>query len=617
MMRVVYFESGVAADDDLDRELRAGGDADWVAVATDDAAWPPSSPVLPVRLPSARSAAFRDLLTQVLSESIRFAGGGAGALVCRGIDVAEAASFEWFHEVAVPLHRAWALARLLAAWSPDELVWVRPAGAGADAAFAARVATVAGGHGTRARVVAADGHAHAPARPVRRVAAGAREIAGDLRLRRVRHPAMAPGGCLLVERYANHVADLLPSVEGLGGVRLVSSDPAAVGRASGAVPSTLLASSVGRRAVLRAGASRARLARRVPQFVATAWESVLRTIGPAATVAEADFRRAGTACLLRAAYAVALADALVTASRPSVVASTANAPITNRAVVLAARRAGVESVFVQHGLITTWDYRELLVFDHYLVWGARDRDRLVQGMGVDPRRVTVTGWPRLERLRRAAAESTTAVPARPFTVAYLASRSGGSFVGLDVAARMLDAVVEAVGSLDGARLVVKVHPADASGVFDRVEGWPRVEVIRSGDARDVIAGADAVVAATSTAGFEACALDRALVLLAFDGVEVPDAYGEYGSALVASNARGLADCLARIADGGPVATSLAEGRHRMAAGMFASFEPGAAARAAAVLRDLATKPRSQAPDKERSDGRRLQHGRREPPGSLD
>jgi hypothetical protein len=269
---------------------------------------------------------------------------------------------------------------------------------------------------------------------------------------------------------------------------------------------------------------------------------------------------------------------------PSVMAATTNAPTPVRAAMAAGRAQGATTCLVQHGVLALHNYRTYLTHDWYLVWGQRDKRELVAG-GAPPQRVVVTGSPVFGAVAERMGSDAGPSPDGAFRVVYLASRTGGRLVSLAQARSMLEMVREAVAWVTGCELTVKPHPGDSSGLFDSLDG---VRVVRGGDAVDAILAADAAVVSTSTAGLEACALDRPVVALDVPGCEPLPHYDEYGAALTVRSAAELSDALSALSEGGQVAERLRAGRRRLVKDMFAGLEPGAAARVADHLLSLAS-----------------------------
>ena len=119
-------------------------------------------------------------------------------------------------------------------------------------------------------------------------------------------------------------------------------------------------------------------------------------------------------------------------------------------------------------------------------------------------------------------------------------------MSLAQAESMLAMVTRACATVGAGRLTVKVHPEDRSDVFATLD--PSA-LIREGDAATAIEAASVVVVSTSTAGFEACALDRPVIVLAPGGVDPPPEYSIFGAALVVRDERELADALRSVSAG--------------------------------------------------------------------
>ena len=248
------------------------------------------------------------------------------------------------------------------------------------------------------------------------------------------------------------------------------------------------------------------------------------------------------------------------------------------------RPDGARACLIQHGLLTLHN-EAYLDHDRYLVWGDRDRRALVD-LGAAPATVAVTGSPAMDHVADRRAAQAGGTEPRSRHVLYLPSRSDGRFITTRQAEAMLEAVKTAVEAVPGATLTVKVHPSDRSTVFDDVPG---AVVVRSGDVLELIATADVVVASTSTAGLEACALNRPVLLLAPPGIEVPDDYQRYDAAVVVGelDPAVIGAALAELVDDGPVALRLAEGRRALVDDVFDGLVPGAAGRIAEELRAMA------------------------------
>lgn len=152
---------------------------------------------------------------------------------------------------------------------------------------------------------------------------------------------------------------------------------------------------------------------------------------------------------------------------------------------------------------------------------------------------------------------------------------------------------QAVAKLGSATLVVKPHPDDRTTIFDDPATDPDFQVTRDADPIDFISRAHAVIVATSTAGFEACALDRPVVAFALPGMEHVEEYEAFGSGLVASDATEVEAAVRAIRVDPAVREQLRAGRAGMSNEIFAGLAPGAAGRCA---NEILSKVTARSPD---------------------
>jgi len=186
----------------------------------------------------------------------------------------------------------------------------------------------------------------------------------------------------------------------------------------------------------------------------------------------------------------------------------------------AARRLGVPSLAVQHGVIypNNPDYYRpqhpgLVRPDVTCVYGSYERELLIEGGHYDPATVVVTGSPRVHpddapvdvaadegiELRR---ELGVADTDRLLVVSAARNPVGDEMHSVSMVARLLD------GPLPGVHVVVKLHPEEATGEhYERLlaglaaaGGYPplRVSIIRDVDLYRLLRAADAHLGQYST-----------------------------------------------------------------------------------------------------------------------
>jgi hypothetical protein len=210
------------------------------------------------------------------------------------------------------------------------------------------------------------------------------------------------------------------------------------------------------------------------------------------------------------------AGAAIDALSPEVVVTYAEAGGWGRALVLEARRRRVRSVGVQHGFI----YRHWLNYlheadelqaagtdagcpipDRTLVFDRQALDHLVSAGHFPASALSVTGSARLDEL---AARFARFRASREAIRAELGVDGHGRLAVLaakfsEIRAE-LPALVTAVASLNGVRLVIKTHPAETPDAYAPVVGSaPNISITPAGaDLARLLAASDAVVTMNST-----------------------------------------------------------------------------------------------------------------------
>jgi hypothetical protein len=602
----VFYDCETVGDDELRRGLEAApGGAEMIHVVADDAMWSVTDARASASVPSAHSRDFRMHLMELvddLASQARAVRSWRDLLTAGGLDLLEVAYYDWVEALGPAAYRAWVLGRLRRDHSPQALVWV-------DGqrrrwpSLAAAVEDVGPGSAMLRADLGSDGSSDATAPHLRR-SSGLRRLASlaSSEPRRLLSLLRAPvvdvsageedHRILFVENYPAGTrisAAVAAELEGRGGVayRFLAASEEARAAAAPFCQATRETEAASRPARLRAwrhAARTARLGREAGVALAhrggdqwAALRFLASEVGAATSKAWAQ-----------AASHTWLLDDVARRFRPHVVTTSSYTGSFARAAVLAGRaRSGSAGVYLQHAVLFQYNYGMHLVHDRYLLWGERDKRRLVE-LGPDPEHVKVIGSPTLEpvsvRRQEELPQTTTeaGTGGEAFRVLYLPSRSGGGLVSLANARAMLDAVLHATSTLDGARLTIKVHPRDRSPVFDGLES-EAVTVTRDVHPLDAIADSDVVISSTSTAGLEACALERPTVILELPGVTVASEYAQLGAALIARNRDELARCLLEIRDREDTRNQLAEGRRRLVEELFAGLAPGAARRGADEL----------------------------------
>jgi hypothetical protein len=247
------------------------------------------------------------------------------------------------------------------------------------------------------------------------------------------------------------------------------------------------------------------------------------------------------------------------ALRPDVVVSTNHSGMQDRLCVQAAHQVGAHAVFVQHGVLSPHRLNADFAHETQLFWGDKERDNQ-ERWGESTAGARVIGSLKHEAL--GADEDPARELGAPLRVLFFASRTGGMVVGSAAARIALEVVASAVRASDDAVLTVKTHPNDRTGLAQQVLGGaPGVSVVTDGSAAALVRKHDVVIVMSSTTGYDACLLERPLIV--FGGSAVDEGgYLGYGAALPAEDEDELVASLLAIRNDFDVREQLAEGRKR-------------------------------------------------------
>jgi hypothetical protein len=277
------------------------------------------------------------------------------------------------------------------------------------------------------------------------------------------------------------------------------------------------------------------------------------------------------ACRVRdAVLALQMADTAITRLRPRCILVQDEYDMWGRALITAARRAGIRTIAVQHGLIEdnhegyahleqeiAPDGRESSPYcplPHVTaVYGIRSQQFLRERSHYPAGSVVVTGALPLE-------EAQTTMGTREEVRGQLAI-SDGAFAAVFFGApshihpvddQHLVAVLSLAGRVPGLVLVLRPHPLDAGGqrryrsAMLRAGVPERVVVDRS--AWDLIAAADVVISYTSSVAIDACALQRPSIHLNLSGSPDTFSFVDDGIAVGARSAGQLLESMSAIRD---------------------------------------------------------------------
>ncbi len=299
----------------------------------------------------------------------------------------------------------------------------------------------------------------------------------------------------------------------------------------------------------------------------------------------AAIHRTAVRCLQNAAVTVAKTRSMLSALKPRMVVSTTYASTYGRVLSLCARQAGIPSVYVQHGILGQGRFYSYMPFSHSLVWGECNKRALVK-CGATERNVSVVGAPNQDEVVRWRIQASCdgAPCAHAPRVLFLASRAAGAVTSATVFEKILIDVYDATMLIPGAKLVVKTHPGDHTGIAARLlQGKERVTLLKHESSLELITQCDIAIVTSSGTGLETCALGKPLIVFLPPGVFNIVNYESYGAAVTVSDGPALKDTLQRALNDPQLLAALNEGRRRLLDDMLDGATGESRSKAGAVL----------------------------------
>ncbi len=238
----------------------------------------------------------------------------------------------------------------------------------------------------------------------------------------------------------------------------------------------------------------------VPSWAKRGWDG-LAAVQPA--LGERRLRRGFEIQAAALGGILSAAEQLFDRLRPEVVVNASNNTVAGAALIIAARRYGIASALLQHGMPQAF-YTPVLN-DVMLTWGRRS-NAILERLGVPAAKLRVTGSPRHDGFLRAGRGDARRALLRALdlqdrpTLVYFSNgndlyRNG---IGPAAAAAWLEHAAERV---PGVNVVARLHPNEDGSLF---ASCSRVAIMtREVDVVTALAGADIVASQCSTALEEA------------------------------------------------------------------------------------------------------------------
>jgi hypothetical protein len=260
-------------------------------------------------------------------------------------------------------------------------------------------------------------------------------------------------------------------------------------------------------------------------------------------------------------------------------------------LVLAARRLGIPSVTLVHGVIDqdAVGFSPVLA-DAILCWGDLDRRKLL-AVGEPPEKLVVTGCPRLSRELSAGREEARVKlaldPAR--RVAMFATSPGPG--GLELA-ELFCTAIDSVGYCQG---LVRLHPSERIALYAQVmRRHTRIRFVENAETTldESLAAADVVVVSTSGLGSDALVKRRPVVVVNSGPVLVGSDWDlvERAGCPWARTAGELSYILTRFFDDDEYRHARAADAERYVADLCSAFGTDSARLVARIVKQFAHRP---------------------------
>jgi hypothetical protein len=579
---IVFYDLEIVTADDIRRATGVvGGDA--IHVYPTDAIWPAPAGVPSATVWPQRDYRFREL---VMDQFDRLAK-SAGKVLHHDIDLLEATRYEWVFATEDMFHRGWTVEELVRRYRPARLHWVSR-----DARYLQVVRAACTARRIRCSVDCS------PLSRIRSAVCRPRDfVRNRLWLLREKHRsrrhmaeianrrAAAPiprAPILFAEIYPNNtqlavrISDAMKQLTGVGGVFVGGRKEVCDLVLASGLPCFLMDEfRPTRSAPFPTSKFTAQLRRGIQDAFARGANALSPpTDGGIGDVVEPVLRhmaQVGRNLLTVAFDWSERTREMIRQLKPKAIVSTTYAGIFGRVLALAAEAHRIPAAYVQHGILGEGRFLSHFPYDRLLLWG-ENVVRAYHSQGVPLERMRVVGSPLYDEAEQVQNRSHSIAPSNNDSasrILLLASRPGGSVVNATLFERILRATAAAVLAKPNRSLTVKLHPADHSGIAQRLFGsHERVHVVEMAKVSDLLLDCDAAVVTSSTTGLEACVCDKPLIEFDPTGTQPMVDYARYGAALCVGRESDLNDALEKALGDESVRRDLAAGRRRLLADLL-------------------------------------------------
>ncbi len=221
--------------------------------------------------------------------------------------------------------------------------------------------------------------------------------------------------------------------------------------------------------------------------------------------------------------------------------------LSKKLEILAARKQGISTLVVQHGLKGESNGERPIFADHAAVWGEAARDWHL-GFGNDPTQVHITGNPKYDGINRPT-EQLPSGPKEKILFAAQVAPLRSAYDAADEERHYAQTAVQVFRQFPDEKFVVKLHPRQSDAIeayyHEACRDLPHVEITRETPIDQLLAEARLLITESSTVGFEAALLG--VPILTVNLTRRADAH-PFGRGGVAVSVRNESDWVCTLAD---------------------------------------------------------------------
>lgn len=241
--------------------------------------------------------------------------------------------------------------------------------------------------------------------------------------------------------------------------------------------------------------------------------------------------------VIRSIYFILSYEKLIDRFNPSKMITTNFAGSFSRAFCAVSAERGIQTFYVQHGLLGEGPLFQYFKQTRIFVWGDFYRKSLTNFINTE--RVVVTGSPIYSKN---STENKSPI-SQEKCIVFFASKPGGAVVNRSSYEAMINIVLESTSDLS-TKVIIKLHPTDSGDDVASIIGKQgNVFIEKSLSANELILTSSICIVSSSTTGLEVCSQQKPLIYLDVNPNAKFVDYERFGAALIATNACTLREAI--------------------------------------------------------------------------